>query len=178
QMGSGTARSPLNVTDFVNFDLQNLTGMFFDPEAGRLYFNTPQSSSGGGTSVRLSYRQFSTESNIVGAARYNGPPNIAAQGSSPGITWTNVRSMFLTGGHLYIADTTGNLTRWDWQSNANTSQSGTPVPGTGVVVSGPAIDGEDWRARDAFVFVGEGEVAPNQPPVANATVSCTEGDCT
>src|SRR5690606_33327359 len=115
---------------------------------------------------RLSYRQFSPESNVVGAVRYNGPGNL------PGLNWDHVRSMFLVGNHLYIADTNGNLTRWDWNS-----KNGTPVAGTDVGVSGPTIDGENWRARDAFVYVGEGELPPNTPPTASATVSCDAGEC-
>src|SRR5690606_28832270 len=38
-------------------------------------------------------------------------------------------------------------------------------------------DGENWRARDAFVYVGEGELPPNTPPTASATVSCDAGEC-
>ena len=159
-----SGRSPSNVSNFANYDIVNARGMFYDPATGRLYFNTPQN--GTGNPPRLSYRQFSPESNVVGAVRYNGPGNL------PGLNWDNVRSMFLVGNHLYIADTNGNLTRWDWNSKA-----GTPVAGTNVVVSGPTIDGENWRARDAFVYVGEGELPPNTPPTASATVSCDAGEC-
>jgi PKD repeat protein len=181
-MGTGTARSPRNVTDFANFDLPNTRGMFYDAASGRLYFNTPASdggttTGGGGTAVRLSWRQFSTESRIVGAVRNNGPLSIPAQGNSPGLDWSAVRSMFLDGDHLFVADTSGNLTRWNWVSNAGTPSSGTPVAGSGVVVSGPGIDGEDWRARDAFIFVGEGEQPPDVAPVAAATVTCDGAVC-
>ncbi len=171
-MGLGTVRSPLNISNFQNFDLlaTSMRGMFYDAESGRLYFTTPASLSP--TANRLSWRQFSTESNIVGAVRNNGPANM------PGISWQDVRSMFLAGSHLFIADTTGNLTRWDWQSNARTPHSGTPVPGSGVVVSGPNVDGEDWRARDAFLFVGENEVPLNQPPTASFTQTCEALTCT
>ena len=63
------------------------------------------------------------------------------------MTWTNVRSMFLANNKLYTADTNGNLTRRDWNP-----ATGLPVSGTAVVVSGPSTgDGQDWRARDAFV---------------------------
>ena len=152
-----------NISNFQNFDLPNMRGMFYDPATGRMYFTTPLN---GATAPRLSYRYFSPESNIVGAVRFNGPADL------PGLVWDNVRTMFLVGDRLYLGDVTGNLTRWNWDSAA-----GTPVVGTGVVVSGPGTDGEDWRARDAFLFVGEGEEPPNVDPTASAEVSCVDGEC-
>ena len=147
------ATTPPNIANFANFDLPNLTGMFYDPVTGRVYFNSPQFTwSSGGTRTQqagLSYRLFSTESNTVGAVRYRTIGNIT------GLTWTNVRSMFLVGDHLYIADTTGNLTRWNFDHWA-----GVPIAGTNQLVSGPGVDGNDWRARDAFVYVGAAPLPP------------------
>ncbi|MFK8023182.1 MAG: PKD domain-containing protein, partial [Ilumatobacter sp.] len=47
------------------------------------------------------------------------------------------------------------------------------VTGTPVAVSGPGIDGMDWRATALFV----GPDLPNQPPVASATADCIGLDC-
>src|SRR5690606_15027680 len=44
------------------------------------------------------------------------------------------------------------------------------------VVSGPAIDGHDWRSRATFVFVGDA-VVPNQPPIAELTADCEAMEC-
>ena len=115
----------------------------------------------------LSYRSFSSESNIVGAARVD-----SATGAG-GVTWTNVRSMFLANGKLYTADTNGNLTRRDWNS-----ATGLPVAGTAVVVSGPSTgDGQDWRARDSFVYAEANHQTPNVLPTADFTAGCNGALC-
>ena len=125
-----------------------------------MYFNKS------GSNV-LSYRTFSSESNIVGAARID-----SATGAG-GVTWTNVRSMFLANGKLYTADTNGDLTRRDWNS-----ATGLPVSGTAVVVSGPSTgDGQDWRARDAFVYAEANHQTPNVLPIANFTSGCDGALC-
>jgi hypothetical protein len=52
--------------------------------------------------------------------------------------------MFLTGGDLYVGSgSTGNLAKLQW-SDGNLS-------GTAAQVSGPTIDGKDWRARGMFL---------------------------
>ena len=154
------AISPNSLNRFATQDLSTINGMFYDPAMGRMYFNKS------GLNV-LSYRSFSTESNIVGAARVD-----SATGAG-GVTWTNVRSMFLANNKLYTADTNGNLTRRDWNS-----ATGLPVSGTAVVVSGPSTgDGQDWRARDAFVYAEANHLAPNVPPTANFTAGCNGALC-
>ena len=115
----------------------------------------------------LSYRSFSSESNIVGAARVD-----SATGAG-GVTWTNVRSMFLANGKLFTSDSNGNLTRRNWNS-----ATGLPVSGSSAVVSGPSTgDGLDWRACDAFVYAEANHQTPNALPTANFTASCAGALC-
>ena len=46
------------------------------------------------------------------------------------------------------------------------------------MVSGPSTgDGQDWRARDAFVFAEANHQAPNVPPTANFTAGCNGALC-
>jgi hypothetical protein len=55
-----------------------------------------------------------------------------------------VGGIFFSGNNLYFTNrTTGNLSRVAWTNGA--------PQGTPVVVSGPAIDGVDWRAQAVFV---------------------------
>jgi PKD repeat protein len=62
--------------------------------------------------------------------------------------------------------TNGNLNRVGF--------AGGGVTGSPVVVSGPTVDGIDWRAR--AVFLGP-PVLPNVAPTAALTVTCTALDC-
>ena len=70
--------APNSLSRFATQDLSSINGMFYDSVTGRIYFNKS------GSNV-LSYRSFSSESNIVGAARVD-----SAAGAG-GVTWTNVR---------------------------------------------------------------------------------------
>jgi PKD repeat protein len=80
--------------------------------------------------------------------------------------------MFLANGQLYTGDASGNLYRRGWDA-----AKGLPT-GAATLVSGPAKgDGQDWRARDAFVFAQAGRQAPNMPPTAGFTQTCTAGLC-
>jgi PKD repeat protein len=146
---------------FATEDLSTITGMFYDRTSGRLHFTKSGSS-------RLHHRSFSPESRIVGGER------ISSETSAGGIDWSNVQSMFLADGHLYTSSSSGNLVRRVWDPVA-----GLPVPGTATTVSGPAIDGQDWRAREAFVLATD-EVLPPPPnvaPTASFSASCIGTAC-
>jgi PKD repeat protein len=137
----------VNLNGLTNFgtELRTITGMFLDTTTGRLYFTLS------GTS-QLFYRYFTSESAIVGAVRFNGPTNLSD------LNWSQVSSMFKVGDHLYVASSVdGNLRRYQWNS-----ATGSPVAGTGTVVSGTALDGQNWRARGAFVLApaNGGNLAP------------------
>jgi PKD repeat protein len=143
---------------FATEDLPNVTGMFYDKATGRLYFTRSDSNS-------LLYRRFSPESRIVGGER------MASASGAGGVSWSNVRSMFLASGKLYTSDGTGNLVARDWSA-----ATGLPT-GAATTVSGPTIDGDNWFARDAFVYAQAGVAVPNTPPTASFTSSCTNGSC-
>lgn len=147
-----------SLSRFSTEDLATITGMFYDPASGNLFFTRS------GSNV-LSYRSFSPESNIVGAQRID-----SANGAA-GVTWSGVRSMFIADGFLYTGDANGNLYRRTWDS---TSKLPT---GAATLVSGPSKDGQNWSAKDTFVYAAEGWEAPNTPPVAAASASCQDGTC-
>ncbi len=146
---------------FATEDLANITGMFYDRATATLYFTRSGQN-------RLYRRSFSVQSNIVGAERFE-----SSLGAG-GVTWSAVQSMFIADGNLYTSDTSGNLVRRAWSS-----ATGLPTGGA-TTVSGPGIDGQDWRARDAFVVTGTAPPPPppNQPPTASFSSSCVEAACT
>lgn len=113
-------------------ELPNVTGMFFDRTTARLYYTKSGQS-------QLFYRYFLPESGIVGAVGFTGPGNTA------GIDWSKAGGMFLANGSLYVADrTTGELRSVGWNGSTPT--------GSATVISGPAADGQDWRARSLFLY--------------------------
>ncbi|MFG1951263.1 malectin domain-containing carbohydrate-binding protein [Micromonospora sp. NPDC048830] len=112
----------------VNFypEVPNVTGMFYT--AGRLYYTLAGQSG-------LFWRWFTPDSGAVGAERF----------TVAGVTgFTDSGGVFLAGGTLYrVSRSTGAL--------ASTSWSGGAPTGTFTTVSGPAVDGVDWRAKAVFV---------------------------
>ena len=73
---------------------------------------------------------------------------------------------------LYTSSSNGNLVRRTWNPS-----TGLPVSGTNETVSGPNIDGEDWRARDTFNYAPAGFEVPNTPPTASFSESCSGATC-
>ena len=135
--------------------------MFYD--SGRIYYTVSGSST-------LYYRYFTPESDVVGATRYT------ASGNVTGVDFSRVNGMFVAGTSFYWASSQdGNLRRSTWNP-----ATGAPVAGTSVVVSGPAVDGKDWRARSLFLYQDAAGNGPyhNAPPVAQIQVSCTGLACT
>jgi PKD repeat protein len=121
--------------------------LFFDG-TGRLYY-TLSGQTG------LYSRQFSPDSGIVHNLRQTAGTLADAGGA------------FRSGDFLYyVLRTSGNLSRVGWLNGAPS--------GVATVVSGPALDGVDWRAR--AVFLGP-TVLPNVPPTAGVAVSCTALAC-
>jgi hypothetical protein len=127
------AESTVNLNGLSAFasDLANMTSMFYDRTSGRLYYTISSSN-------RLFYRYFLPESKIGGAIRFD------AGGPSGGIDWSRAGGMFVAGGQLYFADRfDGTLSTINW--------TGTFVSGTRSQISGPGIDGHDWRFRSVFL---------------------------
>ena len=117
------------LTDFGN-EIPNLTGVFYDKSAGRLYYSLSGQS-------QLYYRYFTPQSQIVGAVRFNGPAN------GNGIDFGGTSGMFLTGGNLYVGSSvTGHLNEVQWSNGT--------ISGSAADVSG----GKDWRAKGMFLYAG------------------------
>lgn len=105
--------------------LPSVTGMFYLD--GKLYYTKLGDDT-------LYSRWFEPESGIVGSDTF----------STSGGSFGNSAGMFYSDGHIYYADrTSGDLKRVDF---ANGTVSGSPTS-----VSGPGIDGNDWRARGMFL---------------------------
>lgn len=111
---------------FATQDLADITGMFYDPATGRMYFTKSGSN-------QLHWRGFSSESRVVGAQRFS------SASDAGGVSWDNVQGMFMVDNQLYTSSSNGDLVRRTWNPS-----TGLPVSGTNVAVSGPNIDGEDW----------------------------------
>ena len=119
---------------------------------GKLYYTKSGSST-------IFFRRFSPESGIVSGEQYQVP------GSFP-----NVGGIFFAQGKLWFADrSNGNLSNITWSGGA---PSGSPT-----VVSGPGIDGNDWRARAVFLGPGPAGGGTNQSPTADFTASCSDLTC-
>jgi hypothetical protein len=126
-----TSSGPLGQTytglkpDFYH-ELPQITGMFYD--AGRIYYTLAGHAA-------LYWRWFSPDSAAIGSIR-TAVTSTTSFADSGGV--------FIAGGKLYLVSrASGNLGRMDWAN-------GTPS-GTLTTVSGPTINGQDWRAKVTFV---------------------------
>ena len=124
-------------------EIPNVTSMFVT--GGRLYYTLAGQTA-------LFYRYFTPESGILGADRFTVPGTA---------NWSDTGGAFLDGTNLYLTSrTTGTLRRTTFVAG---------VPGTtSTTVSGPLVDGQDWRGRAVFLST----VGPNVPPNAAFTPSC------
>jgi PKD repeat protein len=129
-------------------EIVNITAMFTDG-SGQLYYKLL----GDGN---LYKRAFSADSGIIHDNR------IATGSQLPDIT-----GAFYSGGRLYYA------TRADGNLSA-VAFSGGVASGSPAVVSGPGVDGVDWRGR--ALFLGP-RIAANTPPTAAASVTCSGLTC-
>ena len=129
--------------------LVNVTGAFFN--AGRLYYSLLGEDT-------LHYRYFTPDSGIIGSHQFD----------AVGGHFSATAGEFVSGSSLYYAD------RADGTLHKESFADGV-VSGTDTVVSGPDVDGNDWRARSLFAY-GDPSF-PNQLPTASATGTCTELSC-
>lgn len=149
QTGSGQTYQGVR-PGFYN-QLPSVTGMFFD--AGRLYYTRAGHD-------QLYVRGFSVDSGVVGA------DELVAVGSG----FSDIGGMLLAGGQLYGASrSTGNLLRFPFANGAPS--------GSATTVSGPSIDGRDWRSQALFIGPGGPPPSVNKHPVASFTPSCTNLNC-
>jgi hypothetical protein len=132
--GSATTVSLNGIAQF-GTELGSMTSAFYDKATGRLYYTLSGQSS-------LYYRYFEPQSQIVGGVRFT------AQASTADISWSQVSGAFLVGSTLYFGNSTnGNLSKTQWANNAT-------VTGTRTTVSGPGVDGNDWRSRGLVLVNG------------------------
>ena len=127
----------LNGLTSTNFPIASLTGMFFDPATGRLYYTVAGDS-------HLYYRYFEPEDNLLGGLTYT------ASGNGDGLNWSNVSQMTMANGRIYYVTTSGST----HNLNSIGFSNGIPVPGTQVLnISGTAKgDGQDWSGRGMFLL--------------------------
>ena len=146
---TGSGQTYIGVKSNFYAEIPNVTSMFFS--GGRLYYTLSTSSS-------LFYRYFTPESGILGADKFT------VAGTT---NWSDTGGAFLDGTTLYLTSrSTGNLRRISWVNG---------VPGaTSTTVSGPAVDGKDWRGKAVFLST----VAANVPPTAAFTANCGGLSCT
>lgn len=107
----------------------DVTGMFW--KSGRLYYTRSGDH-------RLFFRSFSPTSELVGSIEY-----VASGPNVDGLDWNGVEGMTQAGSEIFYASSDGDLIRLDLDGTA-------PVPGTAVAISGPSIDGRDWRTNAMF----------------------------
>jgi PKD repeat protein len=132
--------------------IPNLTSMFY--WNNRLYYT--RSGNNG-----LWYRMFNPDSYIMGAQEFTA--------GSLGVRRVGIAGAFVGGGNVYWANPS------DGTLHAMSFTSGVPS-GTDQVVSGPSIDGFDWRARGLFISP-QAPHGPNQPPTARIIANCSHSTC-
>jgi hypothetical protein len=108
--------------------ISNVTGSFYDPQTKRIYESVY------GQPNALYYRSFNLQSRTLGAL-------MVVSEDAQNVDWSEVRGMFVAGGRLYwVSNSNGALHSIGWHQGAT-------VAGTQQVVSGPALDGIDWRGQ-------------------------------
>ncbi len=139
-------------------ELPNVTGAFYSD--GRLYYSLLGQ-------TNLFWRYFSPDSGAVGGQEFT---------VGGGGDFSNVAGMFLSGGTLYYANRSDGILHSLSFTDGGTNGANPSVdPTTDTTVSGPAIDGNDWRSRGLFAFGGP--TFPDQPPSAQATATCSGLTC-
>jgi hypothetical protein len=116
----------LNGLSAARFPVTNITGMFLD--GGRLYYTVAGNNN-------LFYRYFTHQTPIVGAETFTVPGG--------GVSWGTATGMTLAGGRIYFSASNGNLSRVDFANGV--------VSGAATVVSGPGVDGINWKGRGLFM---------------------------
>ena len=120
---------PLNgLTAFAN-EMTAMTSAWYDAAAGRLYYTLANDRN-------LYYRYFLTENKLVGAERF-----VASGG---GMDYRTLTAGFVVDGSWYYRDSGGTLYRQPWSNG--------PVAASRTAVSGPSVDGVDWRSRALFLY--------------------------
>jgi Domain of unknown function (DUF5122) beta-propeller len=127
---------PLNGLTSSQFPISNLTGMFYDPSTGRLYYTVSGD-------THMYYRYFEAEDSMIGAQTFT------VSGNGDGLTWNTTSEMTMANGKIYyVVNSLGQQNLWSINFSG-----GKPVPGTQTLVSGPSKgDGQTWAGRGMFVL--------------------------
>jgi PKD repeat protein len=149
-VNTGSGQTYRGVKPTYYSQISSITGDFY--WNGRLYYaKTGQAA--------LSWRWFSPDSGIIGSQEF----------TVGGADFSNIAGMVLSSTTLYYAN------RSDGTLHAIPFTNGVPDGSQNTVISGPSIDGNDWRARGMFLYGSP--TFPNQLPTARATSSCIGLTC-
>lgn len=120
--GRGTTYRGLAPSFYVS-EIPFISSMFYTN--GRLYYTFIGQPG-------MYYRYFTPESGVVGTDRFQ---------VADGLNWADAASTFQSGNQVFVASrATGTLYRFTWDGTK-------AVAATAVALSGPGIDGKDWRAN-------------------------------
>ena len=113
-------------------EIPSITGAFYSD--GRLYYAVAGKST-------LRWRYFTPDSGAIGGSEF----------TVPGGSFGSIAGMFLSGGEIYYANAADGTLHTIGFSDGGTNGTNPSVSGADTVVSGPAIDGNDWRAKAMFL---------------------------
>ncbi len=154
---TGSGQTYQSVKNTYYSELPSVTGAFYSN--GKLFYTLAGSG-------QMYWRYFTPESGVIGAQEFPVSP-------LSGPNAANIDGMVLSGNTLYYA----NKSDGTLHAITFTVGIGAAAPafgGTDTVVSGPAIDGNDWRANGLFVY---GTATVIAPPVVVATSTCNGLTC-
>jgi PKD repeat protein len=131
--------------------LPSVTSMAFDPSTGRMYYTLTGDPA-------LYYRAFTADDGIIGAI----------PATMTGVSMAQTSGMFISGGQLYFASSTGTL--------SSVGLGSTGFTGAATAISGPGLDGTNWASGS--MFAGPLTAPVQAGPAASFTSSCTLLACT
>jgi Malectin domain/PKD domain len=138
-------------------EIPNVTGAFYSD--GRMYYSLLGQST-------LFWRYFTPDSGTIGGTEF----------TVTGGDFSNTAGEFLSGSTLYYANRgDGTLHTLSFSNGGTNGANPSVSAASDATVSGPSVDGNDWRARGLFAY-GKASF-PDKPPVASATASCTNLSC-
>ena len=115
-------------------EIPNVTGAFYSD--GRMYYTLQGQNS-------LYWRYFTPDSGTIGGQEF----------TASGGYFSNVAGAFLSGSTMYYANASDGTLHSVAFSNGGTNGTNPSVnPATDRTVSGPFIDGNDWRAHSLFAY--------------------------
>ena len=133
-VATGSGQTYQGLTSGFTSELSGVTGSFYSD--GRMYYTLY-----GHTGLR--FRYFNPDSGIIGGTEF----------LFTGFDFSVVAGMFLSGSTLYYARSSDGSLHSIAFTNGGTSGANPSVdPNTDRAVSGPFIDGNDWRSHGMFMY--------------------------